>query len=185
VWDGAFDADPSGACSAAFDIFTTSRIEAGGPVSGDVYKCRTMPVVTAIDEGLYGEWTPDADEQARLESIFPEGVCDYELAGVGDPRVDVPGLITDVEVRGASVHVAGAEPRAEVQLRADGEVVATARANPQGRATIARLAAGTYVITQVVDGQRGLLSEPTELITVRPPASDRRGGPPAERGRGR
>ena len=185
VWDGAFDADPAGACSASFDIFTTSRIEAGGPVSGDVYKCRTMPVATAIDEGIYGEWTPDADERAQLEAVFPDGVCDYELAGVGDPRVEVPGAITDLQVRGTSVHVAGAEPGAEVQLRTGGEVVASARANPQGRATIAPVTSGTYVVTQVVDGQRGILSEPTELVTARPAASDRRGGPPADRGPGR
>jgi hypothetical protein len=146
---------------------------------------KACSAASAIDEGTYGDWTPSADERDRLEAIFPDGVCDYELAGVGDPRVEVPGVVTDLRVRGTSVHVAGAEPHAEVQLRARGEVIASARANPQGRATIAPVAIGTYVITQVVDGQRGMLSAPTELVTAGPRASDRPGGPPPGRGPGR
>ncbi|WP_157041736.1 hypothetical protein [Nitriliruptor alkaliphilus] len=55
----------------------------------------------------------------------------------------------------------GAVPRAEVQLRQDGEVVATA--NPAGQATFAGLEPGTYVTAQTIDGQRSLLSHPVEV----------------------
>jgi hypothetical protein len=50
-----------------------------------------------------------------------------------------------------------------VQLRRGGEVIATATADPSGKATFAPTGPGTYVIAQVVDGQRSLLSEPVEV----------------------
>jgi hypothetical protein len=75
-----------GACAAEFPLFSTSRIVAGAPVTGDVYKCRLQPVDEAIAAGLYGDWTPTADEVDQLEAIFPNGVCDYRQPGVGDPR---------------------------------------------------------------------------------------------------
>jgi hypothetical protein len=72
-----------GKCAAAFPLHSTSRIVAGAPVTGDVYKCETQSVADAVEAGLYGAWTPTAEEQARLEAIFPEGVCDYSKPGVG------------------------------------------------------------------------------------------------------
>jgi hypothetical protein len=60
---------------------------------------------------------------------------------------------------GPRIQVSGVEPRAEVQLRSGGEVVDTARANPQGRVTFAPVEPGNYTAVQVVDGQRSLLSE--------------------------
>ncbi|WP_214320240.1 DUF6351 family protein [Nonomuraea sediminis] len=77
VWDGILDKSPAGACTAKFPIYTSSRTVAGGPLEGDVYKCRLQPVARAIDRGLYGAWRPSQDERARLEQIFPTGVCDY------------------------------------------------------------------------------------------------------------
>jgi hypothetical protein len=177
VWDGAFDDDPSGACSAAFEINTTSRIEAGGPISGDVYKCHTMPVTTAVVEGLYGGWEPDTDQLGRLKLIFPDGVCDYGLAGVGDPRTVVPGEV-EGELRGRVLHVSGADPAATIQLRVEGETVATATADPHGRARIAPVGSGTYVLAQEVDGARGVLSAPIEVDVdgAGPSAPPGRGG---------
>ncbi|MCC5950815.1 MAG: cadherin-like domain-containing protein [Acidimicrobiia bacterium] len=74
-----------GPCAAHFPLYSTSRIVAGGPIEGDVYKCRTMSVEAAIDEGIYGEWTPTPAERAQLQTIFPDGVCDYSRVGVGSP----------------------------------------------------------------------------------------------------
>ena len=89
VWEGAAPTEvagvPVGDCAGHFPLHSTSRIVAGGPVTGDVYKCHTMPVTEAIAQGLYGAWEPTPDEQARLESIFPNGVCDYSQPSVGDP----------------------------------------------------------------------------------------------------
>jgi hypothetical protein len=162
VWSGILDDQPAGACTSRFDIYTTSRIEAGAPITGDVYKCHTMSVATAVAEGLYGSWVPDPAEQARLEAIHPDGVCDYGVPGVADPRAEVAGA-PSATASGASLRVEGAAPRAEVQLRHDGEVVATRIANPNGTVTFAPVGPGTYVIAQVVAGQRSLLSEPVEV----------------------
>lgn len=77
VWSGILDGGPAGPCTEQFPIFSTSRIVAGGPITGDVLKCDLKPVAAAVADGTYGPWTPSAAEQARLEAIFPTGVCDY------------------------------------------------------------------------------------------------------------
>ena len=77
VWDGILDDNPPGACTELFPPFSTSRIVAGAPITGDVFKCELQSVDAAIEKGLYGDWEPDADDIATLGAIFPEGVCDY------------------------------------------------------------------------------------------------------------
>jgi hypothetical protein len=86
VWDGILNSRADGACTQAFPLHSTSRIVAGGPLRGGVYKCALQPVWKAIARGLYGPWKPTAAERARLEQIFPTGVCDYGKGDVGRPR---------------------------------------------------------------------------------------------------
>jgi hypothetical protein len=51
---------------------------AGAPITSDVFICRR----TATDPAEYtAEFT--AEQWSRLETIFPDGVCDYSLPGVG------------------------------------------------------------------------------------------------------
>ena len=85
VWDGILDNGPKGACAQEFPLHSTSRIVAGGPLRGGVYKCALQSVDDAIANGLYGSWIPSADEVARLKQIFPSGVCDYSQGDVGRP----------------------------------------------------------------------------------------------------
>jgi len=85
VWNGALDDAPAGACTSAFPIYTTSRIVAGAPTEGDVFKCGLKPVATALSDGTYGDWQPDGDQIARLNAIFPDGVCDYSQPDQGRP----------------------------------------------------------------------------------------------------
>ncbi len=103
VWDGAVelaltgegawtDKAPAevggvtvGDCAAYFPIHSTSRIVAGGPITNDVYKCHLKPVTAAIDNGDYGAWAPNDAQQERLETIFPDGVCDWSKRSVGYP----------------------------------------------------------------------------------------------------
>ena len=85
VWDGILDNRPAGACTQAFPLHSTSRIVAGGPLRGGVYKCALQSVEAAIAKGLYGSWTPSAAEVTRLKQIFPTGVCDYTKGDVGRP----------------------------------------------------------------------------------------------------
>ena len=85
VWAGILDRQPPGPCTRAFPIHSTSRIVAGGSLRGGVYKCALQPVAKAIARGLYGAWRPSTAERARLEQIFPTGVCDYSRPDVGRP----------------------------------------------------------------------------------------------------
>ena len=86
AWDGILNSRPDGVCTTAFPLHSTSRIVAGGPLRGGVYKCALQSVRRAIARGLYGSWEPSADERARLEQIFPTGVCDYIRPDQGRPR---------------------------------------------------------------------------------------------------
>jgi len=84
VWSGILDDEADGACTSRYPIYSTSRIEAGAPITGDSYSCGTdavhtplIPVAQAVAEGYYGVWEPTVAQIARLEEIFPEGVCAY------------------------------------------------------------------------------------------------------------
>jgi len=85
VWDGILDENPDGACTQRFPIYATSRIVAGGPFKGSVFKCQLKSVEQAIADGDYGIWTPSPQEKASLEGIFPEGVCDFSKPDLGLP----------------------------------------------------------------------------------------------------
>ncbi|GAB3275414.1 DUF6351 family protein [Parahaliea aestuarii] len=82
VWDGILDDNPPGACTQRFPLYSTSRIVAGAPITGDVFKCQLQSVTEAFQKDLYGNWNPTREQLERLETIFPNGVCDYSLPGV-------------------------------------------------------------------------------------------------------
>ncbi len=54
------------------------RIAAGAPLSDDILKCQLKPV----DPEDY-ERSLTSTELTRLEQVFPEGVCDWAVGGVG------------------------------------------------------------------------------------------------------
>jgi hypothetical protein len=82
AWSGILDG-PEGPCTEEFPVFSTSRIVAGGPISGDVFKCALQSVNAAVSSGVYGAVDLEPAHIDRLEQIFPEGVCDYTQ---GDAR---------------------------------------------------------------------------------------------------
>ena len=73
VWNGILDDKPAGACTQAFPIKSTSRIVAGGPIEGGVFKCALQSVEDAVDRGLYGLWQPDPAQLARMRADLPDG----------------------------------------------------------------------------------------------------------------
>jgi Tannase-like family of unknown function (DUF6351) len=85
VWNGVLANEPPGACTQHFPIYSTTRRVAGGPFRGGVFKCQLQPVADAIAAGGYGAWEPTAAERARLEEIFPSGVCDFSKPDAGRP----------------------------------------------------------------------------------------------------
>lgn len=85
VWDGILDDRPAGTCTQQFPTYTTSRIIAGGPIEGSVFKCTLKSVDTALADGTYGSWVPTPGQVDRLKEIFPQGVCDYSKPDQGRP----------------------------------------------------------------------------------------------------
>jgi len=77
AWDGIIDSKPKGLCTQAFPLYSTSRIVAGAPIEGSIYRCALRPIEAALADGTYAQWRPNAREIATLKQIFPEGVCDY------------------------------------------------------------------------------------------------------------
>lgn len=76
--------DPSATCNRLFPVHENVRIVAGGPIGGDILKCRLKPV--RFSE--YRVTFTDA-EKARLKAIFPHGVCDWSRPGVNQsPLLD-------------------------------------------------------------------------------------------------
>src|SRR5690606_16398994 len=55
VWNGVLDEQADGACTQTFPLYSTSRIVAGAPYQGDVFKCALKPVSTALQDGTYGD----------------------------------------------------------------------------------------------------------------------------------
>ena len=86
VWDGIINDKPKGACTWAFPMFGTSRTVAGAPIEGGIYKCALKPVDTAVADGTYAPWMPDAAAVTKLKQIFPDGVCDYSKPDQARPR---------------------------------------------------------------------------------------------------
>jgi hypothetical protein len=67
----------SGVCDTLFPVHANPRIAAGGPIAGDILKCR-LKRVTMSDYAV--KFT--TAERARLTRIFPQGVCDWTQLGV-------------------------------------------------------------------------------------------------------
>lgn len=69
-------------CDALWPYYGAPRIVAGSPTTHDVMKCQLKPIDR--DDAAYGP-IPFTDMQwARLEAVFPDGVCDWSR-----PSVDV------------------------------------------------------------------------------------------------
>jgi hypothetical protein len=67
-----------GRCNELYPPHTGPRMIAGGPLTNDVLKCRLKPLNPADCAVVF-----DEREWARLEAIFPDGVCDWSRPGVG------------------------------------------------------------------------------------------------------
>ena len=75
--------DGEGVCNDLYPSFPTARHVAGAPLANNVVKCALTP----FSQDDYAV-TFTAGERARLERIFPDGVCDWSQPGIysGDLR---------------------------------------------------------------------------------------------------
>jgi hypothetical protein len=71
-------APTGGECNKLYPMYPSPRMIAGEPASNDVLKCQLKP----IDFKDYRVTFTEA-EKKRLTAVFPEGVCDWTKAGVG------------------------------------------------------------------------------------------------------
>ena len=76
-----------GTCEALYPTWGDTRLTAGEGLANDVLKCR----LKAIDWDAYGV-AFTADQQARLRTTFPAGVCDYSKKGVEQRLAKGPWL---------------------------------------------------------------------------------------------
>jgi hypothetical protein len=65
-------------CNALYPNHSQPRLEAGMPLTNDIKKCQLKRIHVNDYAAVF-----TAEEQARLKSIFPDGVCDYSKPGVG------------------------------------------------------------------------------------------------------
>jgi hypothetical protein len=84
VWDGSWNGKEDGLCSQIMPFYQGSRNVAGEDISSDIFFCQLIPVKQAIKEGFYGDYDMSI-YQAKLEAIFPQGVCDYRQADRARP----------------------------------------------------------------------------------------------------
>ena len=77
-----FTSKPASKCSELYPVYSNPRHEAGGPLAANVMKCQLKP----IDLKNYHVTFTDA-ERARLNAIFPSGVCDWSKPGVNQTTV--------------------------------------------------------------------------------------------------
>lgn len=70
--------EEDGPCAEPYPVLGNPRTAAGAPRSDDVLKCQLKPV----DPEDY-ERQLTSTQLTRLEQVFPEGVCDWAVAGAG------------------------------------------------------------------------------------------------------
>ncbi len=70
--------DPKTQCNQIYPYFSQPQMQAGQTVTRDVLKC-TLKLIRALDYNV-GFTAP---EWAQLQTIFPNGVCDYSQPGIG------------------------------------------------------------------------------------------------------
>lgn len=65
-------------CNQLFPAFSTPRLVAGEPMAFDVLKCQLKPIKTSDYKVSF-----TAAELAQLKTVFPGGVCNFAVPGVG------------------------------------------------------------------------------------------------------
>jgi hypothetical protein len=73
---------PNTTCNTAYPSWTNPRYVAGGPIQANRYKCQLKPINFADYTIAFSP-----AEIARLNTIFPNGVCDWSKPGVNQTGV--------------------------------------------------------------------------------------------------
>src|SRR5438128_915173 len=79
----------SGAASRS--VPASMRQVAGGPLAENILKCHLKP----LDAADYAPVTLTAPQLTRLQAVFPDGVCDWSLPGIGQQAALSPLTFAD------------------------------------------------------------------------------------------
>ena len=103
-YDGAGQKLLDDICGEAIvTTFTTPRMVAGDALTTDTNKCQLKPLDRNDDYGLI----PFSDaEWATLQSVFPDGVCDFSVPGV-DQQGTIPWQTYQDDAAGGAVIYGG------------------------------------------------------------------------------
>jgi hypothetical protein len=74
-----------------FKVGSSPRQVAGGPLSENILKCR----LKALNSADYSPVVLTSAQLARLNAVFPDGVCDWSKAGVEQERARAPRDYSD------------------------------------------------------------------------------------------
>ena len=92
-------------CDATVTSYSSPRIEAGMPLADDTIKCDLAP----LRRDAYGSAQFTDAEWAKLQGVFPSGVCDYSRPGV-DRTPTVPWLTYKTGPGGTPLGIPRSEP---------------------------------------------------------------------------
>ncbi len=81
--------EEEGPCRDDYPLGGTPRTVAGAPLVNNIAKCALVPVADAVASGTY-EVELTTEQVARLEALFPEGVCDWTQPGAGQVPLGSP-----------------------------------------------------------------------------------------------
>ncbi len=70
--------DAKGTCGTLYPVHSEPRQMAGAPLANDIMKCQLKPIVDSDYKVAF-----TAAQKARLQAVFPGGVCDWSKPGVG------------------------------------------------------------------------------------------------------
>lgn len=84
VWNGPWNEQPIGPCLKTYPSFSSSRQVAGDNLLAYTLKCQLISVRNAVSQGVYAPINMQ-DVIRQLETIFPDGVCDFQQPGLGVP----------------------------------------------------------------------------------------------------
>ena len=74
-----------------YKVYSSPRQVAGGALSENILKCQLKPLNSAD----YSPVVLSSAQLARLQLVFPDGVCDWSEHGVGQERARSPRDYTD------------------------------------------------------------------------------------------
>lgn len=80
----------SSRCNTLFPPHATPRMVAGGPVTEDILACNRRPLDRASHPGAFTD-----DQWARVQAVFPDGVCDWDAPGIGQVPITDTWLAFD------------------------------------------------------------------------------------------